>query len=446
LEKSRASCSRRSGQGRRESWYSARPALEKATVGKLLAGKLTDEELLRGYVESFAGERYGLGGTVTGTVLVAPGQRQREYTWDELLDMLVTGDVAGIINVTAYGYHSLERLPSYKEHLAFESGMTKPRFLHAFLDHCRNEEIRQLESLVPALLRSRRKVWFMTLVTKQDLWWNKRAEVKRHYENGPYNELIGQIQRKVSAGRFPHEIASVSLTWENLRDGGNDTLALTVAGYDQRLRLASWIFQCGTGATDGDPIMNDAPEARGLEHRELLDMVERYAEKLRQTCNAYYERRTNWSRRIVVSFLMTGMVLCLALLFELNRLNGPPPPVDWQHDGPGIIVKMALIAIMAPTIGYLIWQSWSAIYRSRFDILPLVAALEKLVSRASQLEDRSVRDADAKVVFALKIAEAESALEYADWVTRSHPFWALCRRKYQNEVTTRHYRSRSVSL
>jgi len=190
--------------------------------------------------------------------------------------------------------------------------------------------------------------------------------------------------------------------------------------------------------------MNDAPETRGLEHGELLDMVEKYAGKLRQTCDAYYERRTNWSQKLMMLSQLGAVVVGILFLLEI-KLNGAPR-IDWRYDGLEIFVTLALTAIVAVTIGYWIRQSWAEIYRSRFDILPLVAALEKLVSRASQLEDRSVRDADAKVVFALRIAEAESALEYADWVTRSHPFWALFRRKYPDDSTTRHYRSRSVSL
>jgi len=170
----------------------------KSTVGKLLAGKLTDEELLRGYVESFAVERFGLGGTVTGRLLVAPGQRRREHAWDELLGMMATGTVNGIINVTAYGYHSLEGLASYKEHRAFVPGMTKPRFLQLFPEFGRDEEIRQLESPVPALVRCPNRLWFMTLVTKQDLWWDKRSEVRQHYETGRYDELIRRIQNEIS--------------------------------------------------------------------------------------------------------------------------------------------------------------------------------------------------------------------------------------------------------
>jgi energy-coupling factor transporter ATP-binding protein EcfA2 len=224
----------------------------KSTVGKLLARKLNDEELLRGYVESFAVERFGLGGTVTGRVLVAPGQRRREHAWDEMLGMIASGKVNGVVNVTAYGYHSLEGLASYKEHRAFAAGMTRQQFLRLFLEFGREEEIKQLERLVPALVRSPEKLWFLTLVTKQDLWWDKRTEVKAHYETGRYNELITQVQTEVSVRRFPHEIASASLTWQNLRDGAHEILASTVAGYDQQIRLANLSrFSVGLGQLAG---------------------------------------------------------------------------------------------------------------------------------------------------------------------------------------------------
>ena len=178
----------------------------KSTVGKLLAKKLTDEELLRGYVESFAVERFGIGGTVTGRVLVAPGQRRREHAWDELLSMIAAGKVHGIINVTAYGYHSLEGLASYKEHRAFAQGMTKQQFLHVFLESGREEEIKQLERLVPALIRSPDKLWLLTLVTKQDLWWDKRTEVRDITKPAAIMSLLVKFRRRYQFGGFPMKL------------------------------------------------------------------------------------------------------------------------------------------------------------------------------------------------------------------------------------------------
>ncbi len=152
----------------------------KSTVGKLLGEKLTDEDLLRGYVSSRAVESYDLGKTVAGSVLVAPGQRLRRHAADELRSMLTTGKVAGVMNVVAYGHHAFDPNTAFQEHRAFQPGMTKARFLTAYLKDSREEELRELEILVPAIVDCPRKLWFMTVVTKQDLWWDKRAEVRQY--------------------------------------------------------------------------------------------------------------------------------------------------------------------------------------------------------------------------------------------------------------------------
>ena len=108
-------------------------------------------------------------------------------------------------------------------------------------------------------------------------------------------------------------------------------------------------------------------------------------------------------------------------------------------------MELFLITIILGAIGFAAWQSWTETYRSRFELPPLIFALEKLVSRASQLEDRSLKDADMKIIFNLRIAEAEAALEYADWVLRSNPVLLFFRRKSLSP-STRQYRSRHVSL
>jgi len=209
----------------------------KSSLGKLLAGKLTDEELLKGYRDSFTTEQFPIPETLTGRILVAPGQRHKQGEWDDLLVLLRAGKVGGVINMVGYGYHSLRG--SYRDHALQTPGMTPDKFREVYLPARRRLEIEQLTTLAPELARAPNKLWFMTLVSKQDLWWDRRAEVAAHYETGQYAEIVAGIQATRQARNFPHEVVAASLTIENLYDGAHETLAPTVAGYDHRMRLAN---------------------------------------------------------------------------------------------------------------------------------------------------------------------------------------------------------------
>jgi NADPH:quinone reductase-like Zn-dependent oxidoreductase len=79
----------------------------KTTLGKILSGEFTLSDLFQGYQESIATEQYKLDGDVFGSVIVAAGQARREDTWDNLLRILVDGEIKLIIHVVSWGYHSI---------------------------------------------------------------------------------------------------------------------------------------------------------------------------------------------------------------------------------------------------------------------------------------------------------------------------------------------------
>ncbi len=186
--------------------------------------------------------------------------------------------------------------------------------------------------------------------------------------------------------------------------------------------------------------MNDASPDRTPEHNQLLDLIGDYAAKLRQTCDAYYDRKSRLSLTVVIE--LVGLVAALyyaAQLFEsaFGFLLGQ----ETANVAGIAVLLLGIVVVLAAGL-----RSQTEIDRSRFDIRPLAAALENLVSRASQLEDHSVTNADERVFFSLRIAEGEAALEYADWVLRSSPFLVGFRTRKTEAPMTRHYRSRSASL
>jgi HD superfamily phosphohydrolase YqeK len=74
----------------------------------------------------------------------------------------------------------------------------------------------------------------MTLVTKQDLWWQKRHLLKDYYQLGNYSESIQKIQNTLGQANFIHEYISASLLTENFAVANGEILAPVSAGYDQK--------------------------------------------------------------------------------------------------------------------------------------------------------------------------------------------------------------------
>lgn len=214
----------------------------KSTLGKLLSGEFELSGLLQTYQESISIEQYKLESNKIGSVRVAPGQKRREDTWDDLLRTLVGGKIKLIIHVVSWGYHSFGEF-SYTQHQLYQSGMTLEEFLREYAAVCRNRELDVLRRIEPHLsIADQRKTIVITLVTKQDLWWNNRLEVNKHYVEGAYEQLIQNIRNQRGANNFIHEYRSTSLVMENFLSGDNELLIPTTQGYDQRLKVANFRY------------------------------------------------------------------------------------------------------------------------------------------------------------------------------------------------------------
>lgn len=211
----------------------------KSTLGRILSG---DYNFLLDspgeYRESISVEEYELQGDPKTAIWVPPGQlHRRDATWTDLLADLAAGKFRGIILVNAHGYHTLGQL-SYKEtRLYGETG--KAGFLVAYLDDRRAEELAVLRKLTEAARPIQGKLWMLSLVSKQDLWWPKRSEVESHYRDGEYGTAIGELQAHLGKLRFRHEFAFASLVISNFVTGQKETLKRNTEGYDQNLQIAS---------------------------------------------------------------------------------------------------------------------------------------------------------------------------------------------------------------
>lgn len=54
------------------------------------------------------------------------------------------------------------------------------------------------------------KLWVLTVVTKEDLWYSSGGDVERHYSSGRHAELIESVRAARSDGLFRYERLTLS--------------------------------------------------------------------------------------------------------------------------------------------------------------------------------------------------------------------------------------------
>lgn len=211
----------------------------KTTLGLLLSGEydwLTDSPWA--YTESRRLEYYVLKDDNRVEVVVPPGQKKRrEAYWSDLQREIATGKYRGVILLSAFGYHTLGELVSYKHHPLYAK--KRDAFLKAYLEEQRGEELRILRQLIPYLELCRQRVWLLSLVAKQDLWWDDHPTVERHYRDGEYGEEVRKLSDAKDAGTFHHEAVFASLVINNFDTGRQERLKKNTEGYDQRMQVES---------------------------------------------------------------------------------------------------------------------------------------------------------------------------------------------------------------
>jgi hypothetical protein len=209
----------------------------KSTLGKLLSGAFGREDILQPYQVSYRDEKLTLDSKTSGSILVLPGQ---DRFWGEELKKIANNQVDLLINVVSYGYHSIGPI-EYQNLLGYQPGMT-PR--EAIIPHRQGKlaiELELLRKLTPHLsIASKRKILMITLVTKQDLWWMNRNEVKKYYEQDDYAQIIQEVQRTLNPVNFSHEYFSASLLTENFGDDRGNILAPVAEGYDQKIQVVNF--------------------------------------------------------------------------------------------------------------------------------------------------------------------------------------------------------------
>ncbi len=211
----------------------------KTSLANLLIGKSRLGDIPAQYRESPGIEKLTLPGNLACHLLVAPGQPDaRDVQWPELYRRLGKGNARLIINVVAYGYHAIPG--SFRDIPIYENYTDAEAFFTIFTRNRRDEEVQLLEELFPRLCDAPDPLSMITLVTKQDLWWPDRNEVKSFYETGSYNAVIELMRRKRGERNFRHVYWSASLGILNYQTGRNEILRHNAEGYDQSLQQGNY--------------------------------------------------------------------------------------------------------------------------------------------------------------------------------------------------------------
>jgi hypothetical protein len=113
-----------------------------------------------------------------------PGQESRRSQAIRSMPRLKT---TGVINVVSYGYHEYRRGSAG---IVGAGGSIDG----AFLAERREVEIAALSEWLPVLGSIHTIDWMITLVTKADLWWDRRDEVLEHYTSGAYGRALESVR------------------------------------------------------------------------------------------------------------------------------------------------------------------------------------------------------------------------------------------------------------
>lgn len=210
----------------------------KSTLAQFLAG-FADDGPTGEYHESTSVERYPLNDDKSVQIVVLPGQPHRmAATWTDVLEELRAGAYRGVILQQAYGHHAIGDF-SYKNHTLFKASKNLKDFLSKYVAHQLVEEERVLNIISAEIRKCAHPIWLLTLVTKQDLWWDERDTVENYYTSGKYSEILRECLGSKEPHHFRHETAFVSLVIRNLMTGREELLKHTAAGYDQPTQVAS---------------------------------------------------------------------------------------------------------------------------------------------------------------------------------------------------------------
>lgn len=117
-----------------------------------------------------------------------PGQTVHESRRMRAIREAMSGGISGVINVVFYGYHEYR---IGKSDAISQKGSVRESFLATH----RQAELDALNEWTSLLGDEQTIGWFLTVVTKADLWWDRKDEVLEYYSSGPYHDALGEMKK-----------------------------------------------------------------------------------------------------------------------------------------------------------------------------------------------------------------------------------------------------------
>jgi|GEM_PF-694971 hypothetical protein len=217
----------------------------KSTLGTLFAARFLPDWTADALPRSIELEHYEFSGNLEATLIAAPGQTRylgkesvsESARWDTLYQLMAQGKSPLVINVVCYGLHSF-RGGTFRDSAYYQPGMTLEEFVAHYMIKRREAELHNLDALLEPLKIAPGTVRFLTVVAKQDLWWNERGVVEKYYtdEASDYMQRIRAVKNYRGNEQFPTEFVSACLYRENLRTDDGTMLVPVSAGYDDITR------------------------------------------------------------------------------------------------------------------------------------------------------------------------------------------------------------------
>lgn len=128
-------------------------------------------------------------GEIAFSFVDTPGQKLHSDKRNKAIrELIQKGKIETLINVVSYGYHEYritEDIPVSDSNEIDEDYLIKHRGI----------EIKALKEVEAILADNETVKNFVTLVSKADLWWNRKPEVFEHYESGEYFQGIGEFNK-----------------------------------------------------------------------------------------------------------------------------------------------------------------------------------------------------------------------------------------------------------
>jgi hypothetical protein len=131
---------------------------------------------------------------------------------------------------------------SFKQHPLYSG--SKDRFLSDYVAACRAIEVECLKKLSGYLAGCQKKVWLLSVVAKQDLWYSDSG-VEPWHADGDYGWQVAELCGTMPPRAFRHERVMASHLIGNFVTQRDEVLKKNTEGYDHRCQIESlrWVIE-----------------------------------------------------------------------------------------------------------------------------------------------------------------------------------------------------------